>query len=338
MDKPVTIADVAHLAGVSVATVSRSLRDLPNVSPSTRQKVKDVAAELNYRPDPSASALAAGRTRTVAIALPLLDAWYFGQVMAGAEAVLTQAGYDVLMFTVTGDERRQRLLQGPLLKRADGLILVNVYVPPDEAADLVATDLAVATVGMGFQGASGVMVNDHRLASEAVEHLVTLGHTKIALLDGQPEDPERFTVPGERRRGYVDAMHAAGLHQRAEYVVSGGFSMNGGQEAMAQLLDLDDPPTATFAMSDEMALGGLRELWDRGLNAPDDMSIVGVDDHELADIVGLTTMQQEVARHGEIAAQIVLDRLDGGLDCQRVHMAEVKFLERDTTGPPPTAR
>lgn len=333
MTRPVTIEDVALAAGVSVATVSRALRNLPNVAPSTREKVQAVADELQYRPDPSASALAAGRTRTVAMAVPVLDSWYFTQVMAGAEAVLSGAGYDLLLFSVDTDERRQRLLAGPLLKRADGLIVVDLRIPDGEAAALLASSVEVVAVGIEIPGASAVVVDDHRIAFEAVTHLASLGHRRIALIEGLPDDPLRFHVPAERRRGYADALAAAGHHEDNELVVAGNFSVEGGREAMARLLDASEPPTAVFAMSDEMAFGALRELWDRGLDAPCDVSVIGVDDHDFASIVGLTTVQQEVARHGEVAARMLLDRLDTGVRDIVRHTPTATFIERSTAGP-----
>ena len=335
MSRPVTIEDVAQAAGVSVATVSRALRDLPNVAPSTREKVLAVATELQYRPDPSASALAAGRTRTIAMAVPVLDSWYFTQVMAGAEAVLSGAGYDLLLFSVDTDERRQRLLSGPLLKRADGLILVDLRMPDDEVASLLASQIEVVAVGIEIPGASAVVVDDHRIAFDVVTYLARLGHRRIALIEGLPDDPLRFQVPAERRRGYSDALAAADLPEDTGLIAAGNFSVVGGREAMARLLDLPEPPTAVFAMSDEMAFGALRELWDRGLDAPCDVSVIGVDDHDFASIVGLTTMQQEVARHGEVAARLLLDRLEPGERDIVRHTPTATFIERSTAGPVP---
>jgi len=334
--KASTIEDVATAAGVSVATVSRALRNLPNVAPSTRARVQEVAEELKYRADPVASALAAGRTQTVAMAVPVLDSWYFSQVMAGAEAVLTQAGYDLLLVTVDDDERRQRILGGPLVKRADGLILVDLRVPPSEAAVLAATGLSLVSVGMEVEGTSSVMVDDFEIARSAVNHLLDLGHRRIALVQGLAEDPLQFIVPAQRRLGYEAALAAAGIEIPAGFEVVGNFSVEGGQEAMSHLLDLDDPPTAVFAMSDEMAFGALRELWDRGLRAAHDVSIVGVDDHEFSKVIGLTTVQQQVAEHGARAARMLLDRLaDPCLGIEH-YTAATTFIERSTTGPAPS--
>jgi DNA-binding LacI/PurR family transcriptional regulator len=326
-----TIEDVASASGVSVATVSRALRGLPNVAPSTRSRVQEVADAMHYRPHPSAAALAAGRTQTVAMGVPLLDSWYFSQVMAGAEAILSEARYDLLLFAMTGDERRQRMLRGPLVKRADGLILVDVAIPTDEAAVLVSGPLEVVTVGMELNGVSAVVVDDHQIAHDAVTHLIELGHRDIAVIEGPTHDPLRFAVPAERHRGYEAALKAAGIAAREQYSVHGNFLVEGGREAMALLLDLENPPTAVFAMSDEMAFGAIGEIRDRGLSVPHDVSIVGIDDHEFSSVIGLTTYQQAVAEHGAIAARVLLQHIaDPDLE-PRIHRAETTFIDRSTT-------
>jgi LacI family transcriptional regulator, repressor for deo operon, udp, cdd, tsx, nupC, and nupG len=331
--RPNTIEDVAREAGVSVATVSRAMRGLPNVAPSTREHVLAVAARLDYRADPSAARLAAGRTRAVAIAVPMLDSWYFSKVMAGAEAVLSEAGYDLLAFTIDSDERRHRALGGPLVKRVDGVILVDLRIPHEEATALAAGDVPIVTIGFEIAGASAVMVDDLGIAERAVEHLVALGHRDIALLGGVTDDPLRFTVPELRRAGYRRALRRHGIEHRHRYEAHGNFSVEGGREAMASLLDRDDPPTAVFAMSDEMAFGALREIWDRGLDVPGDVSVVGVDDHDIAAVVGLTTMQQEVASHGAVAARQLLDHLEQRELAATVRCAETTLVVRSTTGP-----
>lgn len=332
----VTIDDVAEAAGVSVATVSRALRDLPNVAPATRQRIRLAAQELDYRPNPSASALAAGRTRAVAMAVPILDSWYFSRVMAGAERLLSQAGYDLLLTTVHGGEHRRRLLSGPFAKRVDGLILVDLRIPENESARLMAGPAPVVTVGIEIPGASSVLVDDLGIGRQAVEHLIGLGHRRIALIQGTTDDPLRFAVPEHRRLGYRAAFDEAGLAPRPGYEVDGHFTVDGGREAMARLLDLPERPTAVFAMSDEMAFGALEELWRRGLDAPDDVSIIGVDDHDLSSVVGLTTVGQSVAGHGAMAAQLLLDQLTSPGQ-PRCCVPETELIRRRTTGPPAAA-
>jgi DNA-binding LacI/PurR family transcriptional regulator len=179
------------------------------------------------------------------------------------------------------------------------------------------------------------MVDDLHIAEQAVGHLIGHGHRAIALIEGSSDDPLRFTVPEQRRLGYLAALRAAGIEPRPEYEVRGDFSVESGREAMARLLELPDPPTSVFAMSDEMAYGALREVWDRGLDTPGHVSIVGVDDHEFSQVVGLSTVAQEVTEHGARAAELLLDQLSGTVESPVRHQATTRLVARRTTGPAP---
>ncbi len=335
--RSVTIQDVANDSGVSVATVSRALRGLPNVAPSTRERVQESAERLDYHPDPAAARLASGRSRTVAMAVPSLDSWYFTQVMAGVEAVLTAAGYDLLVFAIDSDSARRRMTQGPLVKRADGLIIVNIKLSADESAALASAGVKVVSVGAASDSFSSVRVDDERVAELAVEHLMSLGHRRIGLA-GHGDDPMKFDVPLDRRSGYRNVLERAGLTVDEELERGAGFSVAGGSEAAAHLLDLDDPPTAIFAMSDETAFGVMRAVWDRGLRVPEDVSVVGVDDHEFSAVVGLTTIRQDVTEHGSVAARLLLDRfVDPAIEATK-YAVPIALIERKTTSAPAVIR
>jgi DNA-binding LacI/PurR family transcriptional regulator len=302
-----TIEDVANAAGVSVATVSRALRDLPNVAPSTRQKVLDVAQELHYVVDPTASRLAAGKTRTVAVAVPVLDAWYCAKVVAGIEAVLKESDFDLLLYAVTDEAERKRFVagRGAWWRRSDAVILVDICLFEEEASRLAESGAAVVTIGTELAQFSSVRLDEMNSAREATEHLIAGGHRRIALLKGDPLVGQ-FRVPLYREQGFFEALADAEIEWVPDLQISGGFSIDGGREAMRALLSLDEPPTAVFAMSDEMAFGALHELQRQGLSAPDDVAIVGFDDHDISEIFGLTTIRQDVEAIGAAAARMAL--------------------------------
>ncbi len=334
--RPATIDDVAAAAGVSVATVSRAMRNLPNVAPSTAERVRQAAQELHYRPTPFASGLAAGRTHTVAIAVPMLASWYFAQVLAGAESALTSAGYDLLVVSLDDEDTRRRVLQGPLIKRADGVILLDVMLPDDEISGLTDGPLAVVTLGFEVGGFPAVLVDDIEVARLAVSHLLDHGHRDIAVIGGEIENPHHFAVPMARRDGYLRCLTDAGITPRREYERAGGFTIEGGAAAMAELLALDEPPTAVFAMSDEMAAGAMRTLAERGLDVPGDISIVGVDDHEFASVLGLTTVRQPVRDHGTAAVDLLLALLADPAHPPSSRQLPVELVVRRTvTAPSP---
>ena len=330
---PITIEDVALQAGVSVATVSRALRGLPNVAPTTRDRVRAVALQLGYRADPNASRLSSRRTRTIGMGVPLLGSWYFSQVMAGAEAVFAAEGYDVLLLAIGSAAARHRMVtgSGPLHRRVDGLLLVDLRLDADEVVTFATTGSVIVTVGDSYPAFPSVAIDDRRAAELAVTHLLNLGHRRVALIGDLPGEALVFNVPGLRRAGYRHALAAAGVPVRLDYDVPGNFSVDGGHEAMVRLLATPEPPTAVFAMSDEMAIGAMRAVRDHGLSVPGDISIVGFDDHELAGAVGLSTIRQPVSEIGAYAARAVLGRLDGGDANPRHQVVGTSLVVRATT-------
>ena len=200
-----TIEDVAVAAGVSVATVSRALRGLPNVTPSTRQHVQEVADRLDYRPDPAAARLAAGRTGTVTVAVPSLSGWYFSTVVAGAEAVCADAGLEFQVIAISSPTQRDRLLEESrrLERRTDGLILVDITIAPAQVASLDARRIGLATIGSNAAGHPSVCIDDETVGEVAANHLIGLGHERIAVVGGQPDGPMSFDVPEARWRGFA---------------------------------------------------------------------------------------------------------------------------------------
>jgi DNA-binding LacI/PurR family transcriptional regulator len=308
-----TIQDVAAVAGVSVATVSRALRGLPNVAVSTRARVEAAARGLNYRPDPYASRLAAGRSRTVAVVVPFINSWYFANVIAGAEAVCSDDGYDLLVLTAPSPAARATTVAETfgLDRRVDGLILVEVALDGDDIAELARLRLGVVTIGQRTAPFPSVNVDNVAVGRTAAEHLAALGHTRIGVLAGQAEDPVNFDVPGDRIAGARAALAAAGLRLEPDLIASGQFTVEGGHQAASMLLTRRPLPTALLALSDEMAFGAVIAAHELGIDIPGDISLVGVDDHEVAEVMGLTTVRQRVVEHGARAAAALLRTFGG---------------------------
>lgn len=332
----VTIEEVASHAGVSVATVSRALRGLPNVSPRTRELVVSTAKDLNYRPNPNAARLAAGRTSTVAVGVVAIPIWYTGQVVSGIEAVLTNRGYDLTLLLIADPEVRARAfgdVGGGVSKRADGAIIVDLVPTDEERALLGQHDLPWVMVGAECPEIDCVVIDNREGAATATRHLVELGHRRIGLIaGGPPEFPA--DSPNQRRAGYLDALRAAGIEADPALERVGDFSPLGGYEAMQALLEVDQRPTAVFAMSDEMAMGAIRACTEAGLDVPHDMSVVGFDDIDTAFAFGLTTVRQEATELGEVAARSMIERLEGTQDDARRILVPTSLVERSSTAPP----
>lgn len=333
----VTIEEVARRAEVSVATVSRALRGLPNVAPATRSKVEAVAAELNYQVDTYASRLATGRNDTVGLVVPNIDSWYFSQVAAGVETVLAGAGLDVLLYSVGDAEGRRRLLSDPsaIRRRLDGLVLIDVLLRPEETAVLAAENANVVTVGQRTEAFPSVTVDDRAAAEGATRHLIDLGHRRIGLIGSVDDSPLRFEVPGDRIAGFADALARARIRRDPRLQADGNFTVAGGAEAMGHLLDLDTPPTAVFALSDEMAMGAMKTLRERDLRAPDDISIVGFDDHDLAPAFDLTTVHQDPQWQGASAGRLLLGVADEPGPETRHVVGSTRLVVRASTSAPP---
>jgi LacI family repressor for deo operon, udp, cdd, tsx, nupC, and nupG len=331
-----TIEDVAAAAGVSVATVSRALRGLPNVATGTRERVVAIAEQMSYRADPAASRLATGRSRSIAVAVPLLNGWYFSQVVAGAEAICATTGYDMIVVGVsTGAARRSIIDEAASIhRRVDGVIFVDIHLPPDDVEGMADRGLRVVTIGESTRRFPSAGIDDVEVGDLATSHLLALGHRRIGLIDDQPTDPHGYLVPSLRRAGYRRALERAGIEPDPTLQAPGSFSLLGGRAAAHALLERPDPPTAVFSMSDEMAFGALQALRDLGRSAPTDLSIVGVDDHELSVVVGLTTVRQQVSDHGSRAARLLVDQLEGIDVPVARHDGRIELIERETCSKP----
>ncbi|WP_280836056.1 LacI family DNA-binding transcriptional regulator [Micromonospora sp. A200] len=307
------IDDVARLAGVSTATVSRALRGLPTVSAATRRRVLAAAEQLQYAVSPSASRLAGGRTGTVAVVVPRITRWFFGTVVEAVEEFLHQAGYDLLLYNLGGREQiRQRVLRNANLhKRVDAIMLVATPLRPADLTALGALDLPGITISSGtvVPGWPCVRIDDVAAARTATRHLLDLGHRRIAHISGDPDDELAFTTHLDRRRGYREALRAAGIRPDPSLDIESQFTIDGGNRATTELLSRGEPPTAIFAACDEMAMGAITALRDAGLRVPQDVSVIGVDDHDLASVLGLSTIAQPAAEQGRLAARLLLDPL-----------------------------
>ncbi|MFB9903448.1 LacI family DNA-binding transcriptional regulator [Allokutzneria oryzae] len=330
-----TIDDVARRAGVSTATVSRALRGLPNVAEATREHVRRVAAELNFAASRSASSLASGRTNTVAIVVPHVTRWFFGKVISGAEEVLRTAGYDVLLYSICDARARERFFAKlPLRGRADAVLVLALPVTAEEVGLLEGLGVPVGLVGHRARGLISVGIDDEAGARLAAQHLVNLGHKRIGLITGD-DDPLRFTTPRTRRTAFREVLRANGLPSGPELEAEGGFTFAGGERAMTELLSRPSPPTAVFAISDEMAVGAMKSLRRHALEPGRAVSVVGFDDHEMAEVLDLTTVAQPVAEQGSTAASLLLRQVSGHRpDRPERIVLPVRLIVRGTTAPP----
>lgn len=318
-----TIEDVARVAGVSVATVSRALRDMPNVAAETRTRVIQVARDLGYVAHPAAASLASGRTRTIGLAAPFYGIWFTGKVTVGVLTVLADAGYDLEIFAVDTPTRRANFV-GRLRSLAfaiDGLLLVDFLAEPGEELALRESGMPVVTLGERMDTFSSVTIDNHAAGRLAATHLLERGHRDIGILGVDAVETDASPVLVDRLRGIETALAEAGVEHRSEHRPirpasarrhdpGGSLTVAAGVWAMDALAALDARPTAVVCMSDELAMGAMGRAREVGLHVPDDLAVVGFDDHDLAESFGLTTIRQPVQELGERIARRILDTVD----------------------------
>jgi LacI family repressor for deo operon, udp, cdd, tsx, nupC, and nupG len=331
------IEDVARGAGVSTATVSRALRGLPNVSEQTRLTVSRVASELGYVVSRSASRLATGRTLAVAVIAPFMERWFFAQAVSAIEAELRQSGFDALLIGLSqpDDGHRPAFHADTLRGRVDGVVVLTVPLTGSELDDVRRLRLPTVYVGAAVAGAMSVRIDDVAVARVAVEHLLALGHRRIAYVGGDPNQPLNFTAPADRRAGWMAALRDSGVEPDPAWDVPGLFTAEGGFRAATSLFGLTVRPTAVFCASDEMAIGVMTAARQAGLSVPGDLSVIGVDGHELGEMLGLTTVVQPLAQQGTLAARMVLEALQAERSRGSEHVVlPIHLAVRDSTAPP----
>ncbi|MCQ9162650.1 MULTISPECIES: LacI family DNA-binding transcriptional regulator [unclassified Arthrobacter] len=334
----VSIDDVAAQAHVSTATVSRALRGLPRVSEATRAKVFSVAAELGYVPSRSASGLATGRTRTVGVLVPFVDRWYFGHAIEGIDQVLRENGYNLLLFSLGGylHGQKRSFTESMVRKQIDALLVLSLGLSEEELRQLHHTDIPLLSVGGPVNGCRGVYIDDVAAATAAMDHLIGLGHRRIGHLRGGVQDEQTFRVPALRTVAFEAAMARAGLEPRPGWNAAGEFTVSDGMQAAARIFEAPgERPTALFCGSDEMALGAMFEAQRRGIRIPEELSLIGIDDHDFSAPAGLTTIAQQPWEHGRAAAGMLLAELGGTAGAVRDVTMPFELKVRRSTAPPP---
>lgn len=329
------IAEVARRAGVSKSTASRALGNTGYVSPETRDRVRRAADELGYVPSTSAVSLATGRTQSIGVVMPYVNRWFFAEVLEGIQEALLAAGLDLTLYDAKpGSTGRVRIFEDFLArKRFDGLIAVGLEPDDAEVARLVRIGRPVVSVIGSDDLTSVVAIDDDYAARRATEHLLMLGHRDIAFLGGRTD---RHWAQVDRRRlaGYVSAMQDAGLGPRVRHVPS-DVTLPGGYASAVDLLgDTRSRPTALVATCDEVAIGAMIAARRLGVQVPGDLSVIGIDDHEYAEMFALTTLRQSPRDQGRVAVRLLLEHLaDPARPVTPVRM-QAKLVVRSSTAAP----
>ena len=333
----VTIRDVARHAGVSPMTVSRVINDSGTVSRETRTRVENAIAVLGYVPSRLARGLSAQRTGTLAVIVPDVANPFFTLIVRGAEDVARRAGFRVILCDTRADLAVEReVLEEMIAHRVEGIVIAPVSDRSREPLRrLEAFGIPFVLVDRTVPGidVDAVLGESAGGAQRLVEHLLRLGHRRIAMI----VESDLVSTARDRRRGYEAALAAAGIALDPALVADATVDPSGGFTGMQKLLELDEPPTAVFTVNNLVALGAIEAVRAAGLEVPDDVALVCFDDIEYASRLYpfLTVMEQPAETFGTLSTQLLVERIEGRApERKRVVVLPADFVVRRSCGTP----
>jgi LacI family transcriptional regulator len=348
-----TINDVARAAGVSRSTASRALAGYGVVSKDAAERVSAAAAQLDYRANGVARSMKTGRSNTLGAVVADIENAFFARAMRGFTDVARANGFHVILTNTDEDpvveQSAVRVFQE---RRVDGIVVTPASLDPTGHLHTAhAAGLPIVLLDRRIPGLTVdvVQIDNVRAARETTEHLIAAGHRKIAMLTGVTEaevsvhasDLESgVSTPKDRLQGYRQALEAAGIDYRPDYVRTSDFHLIAARQEAERLFRMRDRPSAVFATDSTNALGVLLALRDVGLHVPQDVSVVAFDDADWADVVepGLSVMAQPVHEMGRLSASLLVSRIRGEASPPQQHVLETQWLARESVGPPPRRR
>ncbi len=333
-----TIKDVAKLAGVSPSTVSRVIADNRRISPATKERVKKLMAELNYHPNMIARSLIKRSSHTLGLILSrstdsAFSNPFFSEIIRGISAVTQSYHYNLMLATAEDyAEEAKQCLQMITEKRVDGILLLASRVNDELIPELIQNNYPFVVVGRAPEINKCYSVNNDNIqaAYSAVRHLFNLGHQRIALLNG----PEEYILCQDRYEGYRFAFREFGIENDPLLVKKGCFSQDDGYRLTLELLGMEPPPSAIFAVDDLMALGAYKAIKERKLRIPGDIAVVGFNDDPLASVIepNLTTVRIPIYEMGVAASTMIIDLLQNQEVFPAQKILSSELIVRDSCG------
>ncbi|MCD5323890.1 MULTISPECIES: catabolite control protein A [Pontibacillus] len=302
----VTIYDVAREANVSMATVSRVVNGNPNVKPATRKKVLDAIERLGYRPNAVARGLASKKTTTVGVIIPDISSIFFAELARGIEDIATMYNYNIILSNSDQNKEKElHLINSMLGKQVDGLVFMGGKITEDHVREFQNASVPVvlaATVDETNKVPS-VNINYEEAAYEATKTLFGHGNEHVAFISG----PLETNINDQKLAGYYRAIEEEGKSYGDRYVIRGDYTYDSGIEALEQLINMEERPSAVFVASDEMALGVIHGAQDKGLRVPEDVEVFGFDNTRLATMVRptLSTVVQPMYDIGAVSMRLL---------------------------------
>ena len=330
------LRDIAELAKVDISVVSRTLNNDPNlaITPETRQRIVDVARQLNYRPNAMARGLRQSQTKMLGLLVPDVANFVYFELIHGIEEQAFEEGYVLVLANAAAHDKtieayRRLVLEG----RVDGLVVASAADGEDLPIDLDTEPDHVMWVNRGVPDGPSIVEDDERGIELAVEHLATLGHIDIATIAG----PQNVDTGRRRLKGFLDAMGNQGLPIRDQYIEEGSFTEDGGFACMEALLQVNPIPTAVVISSLSAAIGALKAAKQAGLHIPEDLSLVAFHDAVIARYVDppLTTIRMPLRELGRAAVRSLLELMRGNpLPSRTIISTPPEIITRGSTAPP----
>lgn len=327
----ITMKEVADLAGVSTATVSRTLMNPDMVSVKTREKVQAAVVATGYDARLSSRIKHRYQARIILVIASEISDLFFNKIIEGIENVASQNGYLVLVSDSSEEEIRKNVISNFVFnKQIAGLILLDSHIPfslNDDKEHILPPTIMICEHAVGVD-VPMVHIDNLTAAYEAVNFLIEKGHQRIATITG----PEEEGLASYRLKGYEQALKRSGLSKEDAYVVSGNYSFESGKDAVKKLLRLPRRPTAIFCHNDQMAIGAMKEVRDQGLRVPEDISLVGFDGLEIGEYTTppLTTIKQPRLELGRKATEVILEMIKTGKNAPNSILMESSWVTGGT--------
>lgn len=329
-----SIHEVARRARVSIATVSRTINGVPTVTPQLSRRVWKVVKELGYYPNTQARALVSGRSRIFGLIVSEITNPFFPEIVQGFEDVAVQHNYEILTTSTVHDPKRMALsVRRMIERRVDGVAIVTFGMEEELFDDLKSRQvpLVFIDVGPSLPRVSNIRIDYLHGIRQAVQHLAALRHEEIGFISG----PLVLKTAVARQRAFLQAMMEVGLPVESKYQIEGNHTMEGGIEALKQLLKLPKPPTAVICSNDMTAIGVMRQAYEDGVRVPDDLSVIGFDDIRLAQFIipPLTTVKMSQTEIARLAFHALLSELQrkGPTPNRSEYALRTSLVLRDST-------
>ncbi|SUJ08814.1 Catabolite control protein [Sphingobacterium spiritivorum] len=312
MKKNIGIKEIADILNISVSTVSRALRDTYDVNPETRNRVLELAKELNFKPNKNAAALASGSTKNIGIVIPFITNYYFSTVISGIQEQAYESGYNVILY-VTNDhaERERDLLENLAITSLDGLLISisSDSLLEDHFERLRNDGMPIVFFDRAPMNstASKVLQDDFQGAYEATNYLIKHGYSRIAHIAG----PKELKFTQQRLNGYLKALEQHRLPVRSDYIIHSGFSQNNGSEDTEKLLALTQRPDAIFAVNDRKAVGAILTLKQHHIQVGAEVGVIGFTNDPIASVVepNLTTIEEPAFEIGKRSCELLIKHI-----------------------------